>query len=111
MLYRDIVNIDAICHMIMEILVDEMYDGLDDKLNGLGYKTSSVKKLKDKEKLMGHDFNVISYIKEHKMVLVTKDNENGKACIANNFACVFVNDDKIFEKIILEELRMLKNKL
>ena len=95
----------------MEILCDEMYDGLDVKLNEMGYKAYSVKKLRDEEKLMGHDFNVINHAKENKMVLVTKDNENGNACIANKIHCVFVNDDKIFEKIILEELKVLKNQL
>jgi len=96
---------------MMEILCDEMYDGLDDKLNEMGYKAYSVKKLKEEEKRMGHDFNVINHAKEKKMVLVTKDNENGKACRANKIDCVFVNDEIIFTKIILEELNVLKNKL
>lgn len=97
--------------MNMEILVDEMYDGLDEKLNALGYKAYSVKKLKEKERLMGHDFNIIDHVREKRMVLVTKDVENGKACEANNFPCIFVNDDKIFEKIILEELKALETRL
>jgi len=92
--------------------VDEMYDGLDEKLNALGYKAHSVRKLKEKETLMGYDFNVIDYVRKNKeVILVTKDTENGKACEANNFPCIFVNDDKIFEKIILAELKAIENRL
>ncbi len=43
MLLRSIVQV-----MNMEILVDEMYDGLDEKLNVMGYKAHSVKKLRKK---------------------------------------------------------------
>lgn len=92
----------------MKVLVDEMYDGLDLELIKLGYDARSVKKLKREEEKLGHDFNVISYAKEHEMVLVTRDVENGQACKANGFPCVFVTDDKIFRKIILEELKELK---
>jgi predicted nuclease of predicted toxin-antitoxin system len=95
----------------MKILVDEMYDGLDLELIKLGYDAYSVKKLKMEEEKLGHDFNVISHAKEHGMVLVTGDTENGEACRANGFPCVFVTKDKIFGKIIVEELKDLETRL
>ncbi len=95
----------------MKILVDEMYDGLDDELIKLRYEAYSVKKLKKEEEKLGHDFNVISYAREHGMVLVTGDTENGEACRANGFPCVFVTKDKIFGKIILEELKEMETRI
>ena len=92
-----------------KILVDETSDGLDIELNLLGYDAESVKKLKEKEQKLGHDFNVIQYAQQNSMILITKDKESGKACKANNFPCIWVNDKSIFEKIILPELEKMKS--
>ena len=89
----------------MKILVDETNDGWDEELQKLGYQAESVKKLKAKESKLGHDFNVIQYAKENDMILITKDKENGKACKANDFPCIWINDNTIFEKFILTELK------
>ena len=89
----------------MKILVDETSDGWDEDLQKLGYHAESVKKLKEKESKLGHDFNVIQYAKENDMILITKDKENGKACKANGFPCIWINDDTIFEKFVLTELK------
>jgi predicted nuclease of predicted toxin-antitoxin system len=95
---------------MMEILVDETSDGWDIKLKLLGYEAKSVKKLKETEKKLGHDFNIIQYAQQNKMLLITKDKECGKACKANNFPCIWISDDSIIEKMILPELENLKSK-
>lgn len=95
----------------MKILVDAMYDGLDLELIKRGYDAYSVAKLKREEEKLGHDFNVIGHAQKHEMVLVTEDTENGEACRANGFPCVFVTGDKIFEKIILEELKAMETRI
>lgn len=92
-----------------KILVDETSDGLDIELNLLGYDAESVKKLKEKEQKLGHDFNVIQYAQQNDMILITKDKESGKACKANNFPCIWINDKSIFEKMILPELEKMKS--
>lgn len=92
-----------------KILVDETSDGLDIELNLLGYQAESVKKLKEKEQKLGHDFNVIQYAQQNDMILITKDKESGKACKANNFPCIWINDKSIFEKMILPELEKMKS--
>jgi len=94
----------------MKILVDETNDGLDIKLQLKGYQAESVKKLKESESKLGHDFNVIQYAKDHDMLLITKDKENGKACKANSFPCIWINDDSIFDDMIIPELERLKLK-
>lgn len=43
----------------LKILVDETSDGLDIKLQNAGYYAESVKKLRNKNEKMGHDYNVI----------------------------------------------------
>ena len=93
----------------LKILVDETSDGLDIKLQNAGYYAESVKKLRNKNEKMGHDYNVIQYAKENDMVFITKDKEPGKACKANGIACIWISDDLVFEKIILPELVKLKN--
>jgi len=94
---------------MMEILVDETSDGWDIKLKLLGFEAKSVKKLKEKEQKLGHDFNIIQYAQQNNMILITKDKECGKACRANNFPCIWINDDSIIEKIILPDLEKLKS--
>ena len=93
----------------MKILVDETNDGLDIKLQLKGYQAESVKKLKESESKLGHDFNVIQYAEDNDMILITKDKENGKACKANQFPCIWINDDSIFEDMVLPELERLKS--
>lgn len=92
----------------MKILVDETSDGLDIKLQLRGYKAESIKKLKEKESKLGEDFNVIQYAQENDMLLITKDKENGRACKTNNFPCIWINDESIFEQMILPELERRK---
>jgi len=93
----------------MKILVDETNDGMDIKLKLAGYDAQSVKKLKEGESKLGHDFNVIQYAHENDMILITKDKENGKACKANGFPCIWINDDTIFDKMVIPQLERLKS--
>jgi predicted nuclease of predicted toxin-antitoxin system len=88
----------------MKILVDEMDDGWDEKLNGLGYEAYSVKKLILEGKKLHTDYSVINYAKENKMILITRDTESGQACQENNIPCILLDNNEIF-KIILEKLK------
>jgi len=38
------------------------------------------------------------------MTIITKDGELGRTCQDNNYPCILISDDKIFEKIIQPEL-------
>jgi predicted nuclease of predicted toxin-antitoxin system len=89
----------------MKILVDEMDDGWDEKLNGLGYEAYSVKKLILEGKKLHTDYSVINYAKENNMILITRDTESGQACQENNIPCILLDNNEIF-KIILEKLRV-----
>jgi len=92
----------------MKVLVDEMYDGLDDKLNKLeGFEAESVKKLIAKGKKLKSDFSVLTYTKENKMTLVTEDKENEKGCIENNIQYVCLNKEQVYNTIV-ESLKNLK---
>lgn len=88
----------------MKILVDEMDDGWDDKLRGLGYDAYSVKKLITEGKKLHTDYSVINYAKENNMILITRDTESGQACAENNLPCILLDNNEIF-KIILEKLK------
>jgi predicted nuclease of predicted toxin-antitoxin system len=94
---------------ILKILVDETSDGLDLKLQNMGYYAESVKKLRVTNEKMANDYNIIEYAKENNMVFITKDKEPGRACAANNIPCIALTDDIIFERIIIPELEKLKS--
>ncbi len=87
-----------------KILVDEMDDGMDEKLKELGYDAFSVKKLRSEGKKLHTDYSVINYAKENNMLLITRDTESGQACVENNLPCVLLDNEEIF-KIVLEKLK------
>ena len=89
-----------------KILVDEMDDGMDEKLNGLGYEAYSVKKLLNKGLKLRTDYSIINYARENNMLLVTRDTESGQACAENNLPCILLDNDEIF-KIVVEKLKHL----
>ena len=88
----------------LKILVDEMDDGMDEKLKEIGFDAYSVKKLRMEGLKLHTDFSIINYAKKNKMILITRDTESGEACDENNIPCILLDTDEIF-KIVLEKLR------
>ena len=88
----------------MKILIDEMDDGMDDRLIQLGYDAYSVKKLRIEGKKLHTDYSVINYAKENGMILVTRDTESGQACEENGLRCILLDNNEIF-KIVTEKLK------
>jgi|TARA_B110000014_G_C20117012_1_gene590246 predicted nuclease of predicted toxin-antitoxin system len=89
-----------------KILIDEMDDGMDDKLKSIGFDAYSVKKLRADGIKLHTDYSILNYAKENNMILVTRDTENGQACEENNLPCILLDNDEIF-KIVLEKLKHL----
>lgn len=87
-----------------KILIDEMDDGMDEKLSSIGHDAYSVKKLRSQGVKLHTDYSIINYAKENKMILVTRDTESGQACDENNIPCVLLDNNEIF-KIVLEKLK------
>ena len=87
----------------MKILIDEMDDGMDERLIQLGYDAYSVKKLRSEGKKLHTDYSVINYAKENEMILITRDKENGIACKENAIPCILLDREEIF-KIVLNKL-------
>ena len=88
----------------MKILVDEMDDGMDERLIHLGYDAYSVKKLRNEGKKLHTDYSVINYAKENDMILITRDTESGQACEENELPCILLDNNEIF-KIVTEKLK------
>ena len=86
-----------------KILIDEMDDGVDEKLEKVGFEAYSVKKLRAEGLKLHTDFSVISYAKKNNMILITRDTESGEACNENDIPCILLDTDEIF-KIVLEKL-------
>ena len=87
----------------LKILVDEMDDGMDERLNGMDYDAYSVKKLRAKGLKLHADYSVINYAKENNMILITRDTESGVACDENDIPCILLDTNEIF-KIVTEKL-------
>jgi predicted nuclease of predicted toxin-antitoxin system len=90
----------------MKILVDEMDDGMDERLIHLGYDAYSVKKLRSEGKKLHTDYSVINFAKENNMILITRDTESGQACDENELPCILLDNYEIF-KIVTEKLKNL----
>jgi predicted nuclease of predicted toxin-antitoxin system len=88
----------------MKILIDEMDDGMDERLIELGYDAYSVKKLRVEGKKLHTDYSIINYAKENEMILVSRDTEIGQACEENALPCILLDNDEIF-KIVIEKLK------
>lgn len=89
---------------LVKILIDEIDDGMDEKLSSIGYDAYSVKKLRTQGFKLHADYSVINYAKENKMILVTRDTESGQACDENSIPCILLDNNEIF-KIVLEKLK------
>ena len=87
----------------LKILVDEMDDGMDERLMSMGYDAYSVKKLRAEGLKLHTDYSVINYAKENNMILITRDTESGVACDENDIPCILLDTNEIF-KIVTEKL-------
>ena len=88
----------------MKFLLDEHAEGFDKKLLKLGHKVEYAKKLREKDEKFRNDFNLITFAKDQGMIFITKDGENGQTCQDNNFPCIWLSDEKIFEEMIKPKL-------
>ena len=89
---------------VIKILVDEMDDGMDEKLRSIGYDAFSVKKLRASGLKLHTDFSIINYAMENKMILITRDTESGQACEENSIPCILLDSEEIF-KIVVGKLQ------
>ena len=87
----------------LKILIDEMDDGWDEKLQKMGFDAYSVKKLRAEGKKLRTDYSVINFAKENDMILVTRDTESGQACEENNLPYILLDNNEIF-KIVLDKI-------
>lgn len=88
----------------MKFLIDQNADFFGKELQKRDHQTEYVTKLRVEDPKFGHDYNIIKYAEANKMVLVTKDGENGKACRDNNIPCIWLSDEEVFEKMVLPGL-------
>ena len=88
----------------MKFLLDEHAEYYQKELEKQNHETETAKRLRTEDPKYRNDYNLIEYAKEHSMTIITKDGDLGQACKDNNFPCILITEDKIFEKIIQPEL-------
>ena len=89
----------------LKFLLDEHVEGFDKKLLELGHRVEYAKKLREKEEKFRNDFNLLLHAQENNMIFVTKDKEPGQTCKDNNYPCIWISDEKIFEEMILPKIK------
>ena len=89
----------------MKFLLDEHAVSYDKKLLHLGYQVEYVKKLREKDMKFRNDQNVVDYARDNNLILITKDKKPGQACEDNGYPCIWINDDRIFDKIISPKIK------
>src|SRR3990167_5570469 len=83
----------------MKFLLDEHAEYYQKELEKQNHETETAKRLRTEDPKYRNDYNLIEYAKEHSMTIITKDGDLGQACKDNNFPCILITEDKIFNKI------------
>ena len=87
----------------MKFLLDEHAEYYQKEL-GKNHEIETAKKLRVEDPKYRNDYNLIEYAKQHQMTIITKDGDLGQACKDSNYPCIWITEDKIFEKIVQPEL-------
>ncbi|MEE9283685.1 MAG: hypothetical protein V3U49_06390 [Nitrososphaerales archaeon] len=84
----------------LPILLDEMHDGVDERLIELGYNAYSVRKLRNEGNKMKSDYSVIRYAALNGMTLVSEDSETIEACAENGISHIKFGQNQVFSELI-----------
>ncbi|RNJ79243.1 MAG: hypothetical protein D9C04_05355 [Nitrosopumilus sp. B06] len=81
------------------LLFDEMYEGKSEEFRQRGYQAISVRELRDMGLQIKHDFSIIKYADENKMILLTRDKESYGGCMENQITCVELGENPSIDDI------------
>ena len=85
----------------MKLLLDEMYTGLKEYLQNLGWNVLTV----HDTKLVGtSDKKIVEYAKKHKLLLVTQDEKHADLASLSNVPHIFISQTML-TRMIDAELR------
>jgi len=95
---------------MLKFLLDEHTECYAKKLLELHHEVEYVKQLRKQDEKFRNDLNVALHAKATGMIIITKDGEAGQACEDNEISCIWINDERIFEEMILPRLDELKSR-
>ena len=85
-----------------------MYEGKSEEFRQLGYQAISVRELRDMGLQIKHDFSIIKYTDENKMILLTRDKKSYGGCMENQIPCVELGENPSIDDIVAK-LEKFKN--
>ena len=90
----------------MKLLLDEMYTGLKDHLEILGWEIETVKEagMSGKE-----DKTIVEYAKKHNLLLVTQDQKPAELAELLNSKCIFISNAAVAQMVNTEILKKYPN--
>jgi len=92
----------------MKFLIDQNADFFGNELEKRNYEVEYILKLREQDPKFRNDLNMLKHAETNKMILVTKDRENGQACKDNGIPCIWLSDEELLENMILPRLDELK---
>ena len=85
----------------MKLLLDEMYTGLKEYLQALGWEVMTVR---DARLLGASDRKIVEYAKKNKLLLVTQDEKHADLASLRNVPCIIISKTML-TKMINAELK------
>jgi len=89
----------------MKFLLDENAEGFEKELLSLNHEVITAKQLRKEDEKFRNDYNLMNHAKDNNMIIITKDNEKGRACVDNKIKCIWIKDEEIFEKMIGQKIK------
>jgi len=85
----------------VKLLLDEMYTGLKEYLQALGWEVMTVR---DARLLGASDRKIVEYAKKNKLLLVTQDEKHADLASLRNVPCIIISKTML-TKMINAELK------
>lgn len=85
----------------MKLLLDEMYTGLKEYLQALGWEVLTVQ---DAKLVSASDRKIVDYAEKHKLLLVTQDEKHADLASLRNVPCALISKTML-TRMIDAELR------
>lgn len=83
----------------MKLLLDEMYTGLKEYLQALGWNVLTVQ---DAKLVGARDIEIVEHAKKHKLLLVTQDEKHADLASLRNVPCILISQTMLTRMIDAE---------
>ena len=91
----------------MKLLLDEMYTGLKEYLQTLGWNVITVQ---DAKLVSASDRKIVDYAEENRLLLVTQDEKHADLATLRNVPCILISKTMLTKMIDAELIKRRKSR-